>query len=201
MKIFAGLGNPGARHARNRHNIGFMAVEAIAREHGFGPFRTRFQGVASEGLIGGTRALLLMPHTFMNESGRSVGEAMRFHKAELADIIVLHDELDLPPAKVRVKVGGGSAGHNGLRSITAHIGNDYKRVRLGIGHPGDKDLVYHYVLGNFAKAEMGWVEAVCDAVARAAGSLAAGQDASFQNKVHLALEAAGFGGKDAKEEG
>ena len=195
MKIFAGLGNPGARHARNRHNIGFTAVEAIAREHGFGPFRTRFQGVASEGLIGGTRALLLMPHTFMNESGRSVGEAMRFHKAELADMIVLHDELDLPPAKVRVKVGGGSAGHNGLRSITAHIGNDYKRVRLGIGHPGAKELVYPYVLGDFAKAERGWVEALCDAIARHAELLARGEDASLQNKVHLTMDAAGFGAK------
>ena len=197
MKIFAGLGNPGARHARNRHNIGFMAVEAIAREHGFGPFRTRFQGIASEGLIGGTRALLLMPQTFMNESGRSVGEAMRFHKAELADIIVLHDELDLPPAKVRVKVGGGSAGHNGLRSITAHIGNDYARVRLGIGHPGDKALVYPYVLGDFAKSEAPWVSAVCDAVARSAGLLAAGDYPTFQNRAHLAIEAAGFGRSEA----
>jgi PTH1 family peptidyl-tRNA hydrolase len=137
-----------------------------------------------------------MPQTFMNESGRSVGEAMRFYKLGLDAIIVLHDELDLAPAKVRVKVGGGAAGHNGLRSITAHIGNDYKRVRLGIGHPGAKDLVYNFVLGDFAKSEAPWVEAVCEAVARAADLLVAGQDASFQNKTHLAIDAAGFGGKE-----
>ena len=201
MILIAGLGNPGSRHIKNRHNVGFMALEAIAAAHRIGPFRARFQGLVADGPLGATRAALLMPQTFMNESGRSVGEAMRFHKLDLSSVIVIHDELDLAPAKVRVKVGGGSAGHNGLRSITAHVGNDYKRVRLGIGHPGDKDLVYHYVLGNFAKSEMGWVEAVCDAVARAVDLLAQGQDASFQNKVHLALEAAGFAGKDAKEEG
>ena len=201
MLLIAGLGNPGAEHARNRHNIGFMALDAIARRHGFPAPRAKFQGLAREGTIGGERVILLQPQTYMNESGRSVGEAMRFYKLGLESIVVLHDELDLAPGKVRVKVGGGAAGHNGLRSITAHIGNDYKRVRLGIGHPGDKDLVYHYVLGNFAKSEMGWVEAVCDAVARSAELLAKGQDASFQNKVHLTLEAAGFAGKDAKEEG
>ena len=132
----------------------------------------------------------------MNESGRAVGEAMRFFKLGLEAIVVIHDDLDLAPAKVRVKVGGGLAGHNGLRSITAHIGNDYKRVRLGIGHPGDKALVYNFVLGDFAKSEMPWVEAVCDAVAGAAELLVSGQDASFQNKTHLAIEAAGFGGKE-----
>jgi PTH1 family peptidyl-tRNA hydrolase len=195
MILLAGLGNPGPRHARNRHNIGFMAIEAIAAEHRVGPFRSRFHGAAAEGLIGSTRVLLLMPQTFMNESGRSVGEAMRFHKIDLADVVVLQDELDLAPAKVRVKVGGGNAGHNGLRSISAHVGNEYKRVRLGIGHPGDPALVYHYVLSDFSKAEMGWVAAVCDAVARAAELLAKGEDASFQNKVHLAVEAAGFGEK------
>jgi PTH1 family peptidyl-tRNA hydrolase len=198
MLLIAGLGNPGARHARNRHNIGFMAIETIAREHRIGPFRSRFQGAIAEGSIAGTRVALLMPQTFMNESGRSVGEAMRFHKLDLDAVIVLHDELDLAPAKVRVKVGGGNAGHNGLRSISAHIGNDYKRVRLGIGHPGDKTLVYPFVLGDFAKAEMDWVGAVCDCVARFADLLAQGQDASFQNKVHLAVEAAGFGDKDDK---
>jgi peptidyl-tRNA hydrolase, PTH1 family len=195
MKLLVGLGNPGARYAKNRHNIGFMAIEAIANTHNVGPFRSRFQGAAAEGLIGATRALLLMPQTFMNDSGRSVGEAMRFHKIDLADVIVLHDELDLVPAKVRVKVGGGNAGHNGLRSISAHVGNEYKRVRLGIGHPGDPELVYHYVLGDFAKAEMGWVEAVCGAIARGAELLARGEDASFQNRVHLAVAAAGFGEK------
>jgi len=196
MLLIAGLGNPGARYARNRHNIGFMALERIAEVHRFAPFRARFQGLISEGSIGEQRAGLLAPQTFMNESGRSVGEAMRYYKLDLSAIVVLHDELDLAPAKVRVKVGGGSAGHNGLRSITAHIGNDYKRVRLGIGHPGDKSLVLNFVLGDFAKSEMAWVEAVCDAVAQAAGLLAAGEDARFQNKTHLAIEAAGFPGKE-----
>jgi PTH1 family peptidyl-tRNA hydrolase len=195
MLLIAGLGNPGARHARNRHNIGFMALEAIAKQRRIGPFRTRFQGAVAEGVIGETRVALLAPQTFMNESGRSVGEAMRFHKIGLDAVVVLHDELDLAPAKVRVKSGGGNAGHNGLRSISAHIGNDYKRVRLGIGHPGDKALVYSFVLNDFAKSEMVWVAAVCDAVARFADLLAEGKDPSFQNKVHLAIEAAGFGDK------
>jgi peptidyl-tRNA hydrolase, PTH1 family len=195
MLLIAGLGNPGARYAKNRHNIGFMAIEAIAAEHRIGPFRARFQGAVAEGLIGSERVGLLMPQTFMNDSGRSVGEAMRFHKIGLDRVIVLHDELDLAPAKVRVKIGGGNAGHNGLRSISAHVGNDYKRVRLGIGHPGDKALVHQFVLSDFAKSEMGWVGAVCDVVARFAPLLAEGQDASFQNKAHLAIDAAGFGDK------
>ncbi len=195
MLLIAGLGNPGARYARNRHNIGFMAVEAIAREHGFAPFRTRFQGLVSDGTIAGVRAALLMPQTYMNDSGQSVGEAMRFHKLDLTAVVVLHDELDLAPGKLRVKVGGGNAGHNGLRSITAHIGNDYKRVRLGIGHPGARELVMPFVLGDFAKSEMGWVGALCDAVATHAGLLARGDDATFQNRVHLSMEAAGFDGK------
>ncbi len=195
MLVIAGLGNPGARYARNRHNIGFMALAAIAATHRFGPFRARFSGLVSEGVIGGERVLLLAPQTYMNESGRSVGEALRFHKLDVGALTVLHDELDLPPAKVRVKVGGGAAGHNGLRSIAAHVGNDYRRVRFGIGHPGDKALVHNYVLSDFAKSETSWVEAVCRAVADAAPLLADGQDASFQNRVHLALEAAGFGEK------
>ena len=193
MLVVAGLGNPGARHERNRHNIGFMAVDAIAEAHGFGPYRARHQGLASEGAIGGTRVMLIKPQTYMNDSGRSVGDALRFWKLDLSELIVIHDELDLAPAKVRVKVGGGAAGHNGLRSITAHVGNDYKRVRIGIGHPGDKALVYHYVLSDFAKSEAGWVDAVCRAIAEAAPLLVAGKDASFQNKIHLAVEAAGFG--------
>jgi len=193
MLLFVGLGNPGRQYARNRHNIGFMAIEQIAREYSFAPFRARFQGRVSEGQIGDQRTILLMPETYMNESGRAVGEAARFYKIGLADIAVFHDELDLPPAKCRVKIGGGAAGHNGLRSITAHMGNDYKRVRLGIGHPGDKNLVHSYVLNDFAKSEEKWVEALCDCVARAAPLLAKGEDASFQNKVHLAMEAAGFG--------
>jgi PTH1 family peptidyl-tRNA hydrolase len=194
MLLIAGLGNPGARHARNRHNIGFMALAAIASAHRIGPFRSRFQGLVADGAVGAARVALLAPQTYMNDSGQSVGEAMRFFKLDLKSVIVIHDELDLAPGKMRVKVGGGNAGHNGLRSITAHVGNDYKRVRLGIGHPGAKELVYPFVLGDFSKAEMGWVEALCDAVGRSADLLASGEDASFQNKVHLAMEAAGFGG-------
>jgi len=193
MLVIAGLGNPGARHARNRHNIGFMAVEAIAAAHRFGPFRPRFSGLAADGVVASKRVMLLMPQTFMNDSGRSVGEALRFHKLDESSLVVIHDELDLAPAKVRVKVGGGAAGHNGLRSISAHVGNDFKRVRLGIGHPGDKALVHNYVLSDFSKAEMAWVEAVCRAVADSAPLIVEGQDASFQNKTHLAVEAAGFG--------
>src|SRR5277367_45095 len=192
MLVIAGLGNPGARHARTRHNIGFMAVDAIAEARRFGPFRARWQGLAAEGLIDGARVTLLKPQTYMNDSGRSVGETLRFWKLDLDALIVIHDELDLAPAKVRVKVGGGNAGHNGLRSITAHVGNDYKRVRIGIGHPGDKALVYNYVLSDFAKSEAGWVEAVCRAIADGAPLLAAGQKASFQYKTHLAMVARGF---------
>jgi PTH1 family peptidyl-tRNA hydrolase len=192
MLLLVGLGNPGSRHARNRHNIGFMAIEAIARRS-FAPFRARFQSRASEGQIGGERVVLIEPQTFMNESGRAVGEAARFYKIEPADIVVFHDELDLAPGKLRVKIGGGNAGHNGLRSITAHLGNDYKRVRLGIGHPGDKALVYSYVLNDFAKAEEPLVAALCDALAQDIPLLVKGDDAHFQSKVHLALDAAGFG--------
>jgi len=195
MLVIAGLGNPGARHARNRHNIGFMAVEAIAAAHRIGPFRARFSGLAADGVIASKRVMLLLPQTFMNDSGRSVGEALRFHKVDASALIVIHDELDLAPAKVRVKIGGGVAGHNGLRSISAHVGADFKRVRLGIGHPGDKALVYYYVLNDFSRGEMAWVEAVCRAVADAAPLIVEGKDASFQNKAHLAVEAAGFGEK------
>jgi PTH1 family peptidyl-tRNA hydrolase len=193
MFLLVGLGNPGARHAGNRHNIGFMVVDAIAKRHGFAPWRRRFQGVATEGTLGGKKTLLLLPGTFMNESGRAVGEAANFYKIGLDDIAVVHDELDLAPGKLRIKRGGGVAGHNGLRSISAHIGNDYKRVRIGIGHPGDKNIVHSYVLSDFAKAERtGWVETLIDATAEHAGLLARGDDASLQNKVHLALEAKGF---------
>ena len=191
MIVIVGLGNPGPKYAKNRHNIGFMAVERIADAHRIGPFRQRFQGLIADGAIDGERVALLMPTTFMNDSGQSVGDAMRFFKLGVASVIVIHDELDLAPAKVRVKIGGGNAGHNGLRSITSHIGNDYKRVRLGIGHPGAKELVYPYVLGDFFKAELNWVEALCDAVARSTALLLRGDDATFQNKVHLAMEASG----------
>jgi PTH1 family peptidyl-tRNA hydrolase len=193
MFLLVGLGNPGARHAGDRHNIGFMVVDAIARRHGFPPWRRRFQGVATEGTLGGVKSLLLLPGTFMNESGRAVGEAAGFYKIGLHDIAVVHDELDLAPGKLRIKRGGGVAGHNGLRSISAHVGNDYKRVRIGIGHPGDKNIVHSYVLSAFAKAERtGWVETLIDAMAEHAPLLARGDDASLQNKVHLALEARGF---------
>jgi len=192
MLLFVGLGNPGARYVGNRHNIGFMVVEAIARRHNIGPFRRRFQGVAAEGPIGAARALLLLPGTFMNESGRAVAEAAHFYKLGVDKITVFHDEIELTPGKVRVKVGGGIAGHNGLRSISEHIGNDYRRVRIGVGHPGVKDLVHAHVLNDFAKAERPWVEALCDVMADNAELLAKGQDASFQNKVHLALSAKGF---------
>jgi len=200
MLLFVGLGNPGAEYSRNRHNIGFMVVDAIAKRHGFAPWRRRFQGVATEGTLGREKVLLLLPGTYMNESGRAVAEAMHFYKMGLSDIAVFHDEIELPPAKVRVKIGGGIAGHNGLRSISAHAGNDYKRVRIGVGHPGDKDLVHHYVLSDFAKDERDWVTALIDTVADNAGMLAAGQDASFQNKVHLAMRAKGFGTANDKDD-
>jgi peptidyl-tRNA hydrolase, PTH1 family len=193
MLLLVGLGNPGSRYAGNRHNIGFTAVDAIAKRHNITPWRRKYQGVAVEGPLGGERVLLLLPGTYMNESGRAVQEAARFHKIDPSQIVVFHDELELAPGKVRVKVGGGNAGHNGLRSITAHVGNDYKRVRIGIGHPGDKNLVERYVLQDFAKSERPWVEALCDVIADNAGLLVAGKDASFQNKVHLGMEAKGFG--------
>ena len=192
MLLFVGLGNPGAKYARNRHNIGFAVVDEIARRHGFAPWRRRFQGETSEGALDGARVILLKPTTYMNESGRSVQEAANFFKLGAGDITVFQDELELQPAKLRVKVGGGIAGHNGLRSLTSHIGNDYRRVRLGIGHPGVKELVHAHVLSDFAKSDMPWVEALCAAVADNAALLAAGHDASFQNKVHLAMQGKGF---------
>jgi peptidyl-tRNA hydrolase, PTH1 family len=192
MRLFVGLGNPGSRYARNRHNVGFMVVDEIARAHGAAPWRRRFQSEAAEAVVGGERMLFLKPQTYMNESGRSVAEAQRFFKLELSDVVVFHDELDLAPAKLRVKLGGGNAGHNGLRSITAQCGNDYRRVRIGIGHPGDKDLVHAYVLSDFARSEEPWVEDLCRACADAAPLLAKGDDASFQNKVHLAMEGRGW---------
>ena len=196
MLLFVGLGNPGAKYAGNRHNVGFMAVEAIAKRHGLPPWRKRFQGVATEGPINGVRVQLLKPCTFMNESGRAVAEAANFYKLAVSDIVVFHDELELRPGKLRVKIGGGNAGHNGLRSISAHVGNDYRRVRLGIGHPGDKKLVEPYVLQDFAKDERPWVEALCGVVADNAALLAEGKDSTFQNKVHLAMDAKGFGAAD-----
>jgi PTH1 family peptidyl-tRNA hydrolase len=188
MKLFVGLGNPGSKYARNRHNIGFLAVERIADRHGFSAWRKRFQGFSSEGTIGSERVVLLKPETYMNESGRAVGEAARFLKIELGDIVVFHDELDLIPGKIKVKTGGGNAGHNGLRSITAHLGNEYQRVRLGIGHPGHKDLVHNWVLNDFAKADQEWLTQLLDAVADAAGRLAGGDQARFLTDVARALQ-------------
>jgi PTH1 family peptidyl-tRNA hydrolase len=198
MRLFVGLGNPGASYVGNRHNIGFIAVQALAKRHGIAPWRRRFQGVAVEGDLGGEKVLLLLPGTYMNESGRAVGEAMNFYKLELSDIVVFHDELDLPPGKLRVKTGGGNAGHNGLRSISAHIGNEYRRVRFGIGHPGNKDLVERYVLMDFAKDERPMFEALTDIVAENSPMLAKGEDSSFQNKVNLAMAAKGF--RDQRED-
>jgi len=200
MLLLVGLGNPGARYAGNRHNVGFLAVQEIAKRHGLGPWRRRFAGVACEGPLGGVRTLLLLPGTYMNESGRAVAEAAHFYKLSPADIAVFHDEIDLPPGKVRVKIGGGIAGHNGLRSISEHIGNDYRRVRIGVGHPGDKDLVQHYVLSDFAKTDRGWVDALIAIIGENAELIARGQDASFQNKVHLAMVAKGFGQPERDEE-
>jgi len=185
MKLFVGLGNPGAQYARHRHNVGFMALDRIAEAHGFGPWRKRFQGETAEGTIGGERVVLLKPATYMNDSGRAVGEAARFLKIPLEDIYVFHDEIDLAPGKLKVKTGGGNAGHNGLRSITAHLDNEYHRVRIGVGHPGSKDAVAYYVLRDFAKAEHAWLEPLLDAMADAAPFLAKGDGARFLSQVAL----------------
>lgn len=201
MLLLVGLGNPGERYAGNRHNIGFMVVQAIAKRHGIGPWRRRFQGVGCEGPIAGVRSQLLLPGTYMNESGRAVAEAMHFYKLALGDVTVFHDEIDLSPGKVRVKVGGGIAGHNGLRSISEHVGNDYRRVRIGVGHPGNKDLVHGYVLNDFAKSEWPWVEALVAILADNVELFVRGEDASFQNKVHLAMTAKGFGDDKSEENG
>ncbi|WP_193140583.1 MULTISPECIES: aminoacyl-tRNA hydrolase [unclassified Meridianimarinicoccus] len=185
MKLFVGLGNPGGKYAQNRHNIGFMALDRIAEDHGFAPFRAKFQGQLSEGRLGREKVLLLKPETFMNRSGQSVGEAMRFYKLEPADVVVFHDELDLAPGKARVKTGGGHAGHNGLRSLHAHIGEAYGRVRLGIGHPGHKDRVAGYVLSDFAKVDQDWLDDLLRGISDGAVSLAEGDTGRFMNAVAL----------------
>lgn len=185
MKLFVGLGNPGRKYEQNRHNIGFMAVDRIAADHGFAPWRGRFQGEISEGRLGTQRIALLKPATFMNLSGQSVGEAMRFFKLEPADVTVFHDELDLAPGKLRVKTAGGHAGHNGLRSLHQHIGEAYNRVRIGIGHPGDKDRVAAYVLSDFAKIDQGWIEDLLRGISEGAAALAEGDTTRFMNAVSL----------------
>ncbi|MCY1127553.1 aminoacyl-tRNA hydrolase [Frigidibacter sp. RF13] len=185
MKLFVGLGNPGAKYAGNRHNIGFMALDRIAVDHGFPTFRAKFQGLLSEGRLGAERVALLKPETFMNLSGQSVGEAVRFYKIEPSDVVVFHDELDLAPGKMRLKTGGGHAGHNGLRSLHAHIGDAYRRVRLGIGHPGHKDRVAPYVLSDFAKADQDWLDDLMRGLSDGAVALAEGDEARFMNAVAL----------------
>ncbi|EJL26138.1 aminoacyl-tRNA hydrolase [Novosphingobium sp. AP12] len=184
-QLWVGLGNPGPQYAFNRHNVGFMVADALADIHRFGPVQKKFQGWLQEGRIGTDKILLLKPATFMNESGRSVGEAMRFYKLDVGALTVFHDELDLVPFKVKVKQGGGHAGHNGLRSIDQHLGAEFRRVRLGIGHPGHKDRVTGYVLGNYAKAEMDPLSGMLGAVAAEADRLAAGDDTRFMNDVAM----------------
>lgn len=185
MKLIVGLGNPGPKYARNRHNIGFMALDRIASDHGFPAWKSKHQGVVSEGRFGSDRAVLLKPETFMNKSGDSVGAAMRFYKLEPEDVVVLHDEIDLAPGKVRWKVGGGHAGHNGLRSIHAHIGPDYARVRMGVGHPGHKDAVPGYVLRDFPKADEGWLDDILRGCSDGAPHLVRADGPKFTNAVAL----------------
>jgi peptidyl-tRNA hydrolase, PTH1 family len=191
--LLVGLGNPGPKYAKNRHNIGFMGLDAIARRWNAGPWRQKFRGEAADVVIDGAKALLLKPLTYMNESGNAVGEAMRFHRIDLKDVIVFHDELDLAPAKLRVKTGGGNAGHNGLRSITQHCQNDYIRVRMGIGHPGHKDRVHAYVLNDFAKAEEAWVDDLCRACADFAPPLVKGDGQRFQSDVAAEMQRRSWG--------
>ena len=186
MKLIVGLGNPGAEYGRHRHNVGFMAADSIAARQRLGPWRRKYRGEVAEGDIGAEKVVLLKPQTFMNESGRAVAEAARFYKLPMSDIIVLHDELDLAPGKVRVKLGGGVAGHNGLRSLDACLGGrDFWRVRIGIGHPGDKERVLGHVLGDFHKAEQPWVEDLTAAIGDTIGLLVAGDDSRFMNKMAL----------------
>lgn len=193
MLLIVGLGNPGAKYAMNRHNIGFMALDRIADDHGFSGWKGKFQGQISEGRLGSDKVVLLKPETFMNRSGQSVGEAMRFYKLDPQDVIVLHDEIDIAPAKVKHKVGGGHAGHNGLRSIHGHIGPDYARVRLGVGHPGHKDAVPGYVLRDFPKADQDWLDDVMRGVSDGAAYLASGDSAKFLNAVGLRVTPARSG--------
>ncbi|MCP4824807.1 MAG: aminoacyl-tRNA hydrolase [Shimia sp.] len=187
MKLFVGLGNPGSKYAQNRHNIGFMAMDQIASDHGFSPFKGKFQGALTEGRLGSEKVLLLKPETFMNLSGQSVGEAMRFYKLAPEDVVVFHDELDLKPGKLKYKMGGGHAGHNGLRSIHQHIGEAYGRVRMGVGHPGRKDLVSHYVLHDFHKMDQDWLDDMLRGISDGAAHLAEGDTAKFSNAVAMRL--------------
>lgn len=188
MLLFAGLGNPGAKYASNRHNVGFMAADAIARRHSFSPWSKKFQGLISEGTLGGEKIVLIKPQTFMNLSGQSVGEALRFYKLELSALTVFYDEIDLAEGKLRIKIGGGAGGHNGIRSIDGHVGNAYRRVRIGVGHPGVKEMVQHHVLGDFAKADREWLEPLLDAIADNAAMIVKGDESGFMNKASLAIQ-------------
>ena len=201
MKLFVGLGNPGAKYAGNRHNIGFMALDRIAADHGFSPWKKGFQGLAAEGRLGGEKVVLLKPETFMNLSGQAVQAAVTFYKLQLADVTVFHDELDLAPGKCRVKQGGGHAGHNGLRSIHQHLGEAYGRVRLGIGHPGHKDAVAAYVLHDFAKADQDWLDDLLRGISDGAPALAEGDATRFMNAVSLRVAPPRSGGATGKETG
>ena len=187
MLLLVGIGNPGREHEQDRHNIGFMAVDEIVRRHGFSAPRSRFQGLVAEGIVAGEKILALKPMTYMNESGRAVAEAQRFYKLDLDQIIVIHDELDLVAGKVKVKRGGGAAGHNGIRNLDSHIGKEYLRVRLGIGHPGNRERVHGHVLGKFTKADAGWLEPLIDAIATAFPDLVTGDSSGFMNRVATTL--------------
>lgn len=187
MLLLAGLGNPGAQYANNRHNAGFMAADAIARRHSFSPWTKKFQGLIAEGNLDGEKTILIKPQTFMNLSGKSVGEALRFYKLDPSALTVFYDEIDLVAGKLRVKVGGGSGGHNGIRSIDQHVGKDYRRVRIGVGHPGVKEMVHGHVLGDFAKADREWLDVLLDAIADDAPLLAKGDDNGFMNRITLTL--------------
>jgi PTH1 family peptidyl-tRNA hydrolase len=187
MLIFAGLGNPGAQYAHNRHNVGFMAADALHRRHSFSPWTKKFQALVSDGVIGGEKVLLMKPQTFMNLSGQSVGEALRFYKLAPGALTVFYDEIDLAAGKLRVKTGGGSGGHNGIRSLDQHVGNPYRRVRIGVGHPGIKEMVHGHVLGDFAKTDREWLDVLLDAIADDAALLVAGDDNGFMNRVTLTL--------------
>ncbi|CCV08824.1 Peptidyl-tRNA hydrolase [Mesorhizobium metallidurans STM 2683] len=198
MLLFAGLGNPGAKYANNRHNVGFMAADAIARRHSFSPWSKKFQGLIAEGMLGGEKIILIKPQTFMNLSGQAIGEALRFYKLAPSALTVFYDEIDLAERKLRVKTGGGAGGHNGIRSIDEHVGNAYRRVRIGIGHPGVKDLVHNHVLGDFAKADREWLDPLLDAIAANAEMIVRGDEPGFMNKVSVAVQ--GKAGEKPKQE-
>lgn len=188
MLLLVGLGNPGSQYARNRHNAGFVAADAIHRRHRFSPWRRRFHAEVSEGRFGDTKCLLLKPQTYMNDSGRAVGEAVRFYKIGPEQVVVIHDEADLAPGKMRMKAGGGSAGHNGVKSVSATIGEAFRRLRIGVGHPGHREAVPHYVLHDFAKTDRSWLDPMIDAIAEYAPLLAEDRDSTFANRLHEALD-------------